>query len=284
VTTESEIQQEVFGGDLKSQLLGLLRPGSLRPLGRIIGMTAWTVGMLGVLLIGMWATTPWKAGRLRWRNRTVRRWARGMAWIVNMRMVVQGTPPRAPFFLVANHLSYVDIVLLFATVDGVFVAKHELAAWPAIGYLTRLVGTVFVNRRNRRDTKRVLTAIERRIGEGDGVIVFPEGTSSEGSDVYPMKTALFEWAARVGYPIHVATIHYATGAGLPPAREVVCWWGAMTFVPHVVALCRLPGFEATVHFGAVPLTGNDRAELAVRAREAIAANFVTHEAGYLETR
>lgn len=235
--------------------------------------------MLLVLLTGMWTTTFWPRRRLAWRNAVVRRWARGMAWIVSMRIRRIGRAPQPPFFLVANHLSYVDIVLLFAEVDGVFVAKQELAAWPAVGYLTRLVGTIFVDRTRHRDAKRVIQAIDERIEAGDGVIVFPEGTSSAGDDVYPLRPALFEWAAARSYPTSVATIHYATRPGQPPARIAVCWWGTMTFLPHVVELCRMPGFEATVHFRDAPLEASDRADLAVRARTAIAANFVPHEEG-----
>lgn len=235
--------------------------------------------MLVVLLLGMWATTPWPARRLAWRNLIVRRWARGMAWIVSMRVRRVGTAPEAPFFVVANHLSYVDIVLLFGELDGVFVAKRELAAWPAVGYLTRLVGTIFVDRTRRRDAKRVIRAIDDRVSAGDGVIVFPEGTSSAGDDVYPLRSALFEWAAERSFPTHAVTIYYGTRPGQPPARDAVCWWGDMTFLPHVIALCRMPGFDATVHFDETPLVAPDRTELAIRARAAIARNFVPHEEG-----
>jgi 1-acyl-sn-glycerol-3-phosphate acyltransferase len=193
-----------------------------------------------------------------------------------MRVTVHGPAPASPFFLVTNHLSYVDIVLLFGQVDAVFVAKHQLQGWPVVGYLTRLVGTIFIDRERRRDAKRVLEAIDRRIAEGDAVVVFPEGTSSEGVEVRPLKPALFEWAAQRGHPVHVATIHYATDPGHPPARDAVCWWGAMTFLPHLLDLCRLPGFRATLHFGPTPITGTDRATLATRARDAIAANLVPH--------
>lgn len=185
-------------------------------------------------------------------------------------------PARAPFFLVSNHVSYCDIVLLLGQVHGVFVAKKELNEWPVIGYLTRLVGTIFVDRNSRRDAKRVLETIDQRVASGDGVIVFPEGTSSSGDDVHPMRTALFEWAAQTGKPVGIASIHYTTRPGMPSAREAVCWWGDMSFVPHVLQLCQMPGFDATLHFGDEPVTGNDRGLLAAQAREAVAHNFVPH--------
>ena len=138
---------------------------------------------------------------------------------ISGRITVEGQRPPAPFFLVANHLSYVDIVLLLAELPVVFVAKQELASWPVLGYLTRLVGNIFVDRQSRRDVPRVLAEIRRRIEIGYGVVVFPEGTSSDGSSVQPMKPALFEWAAQTEYPVHCAAIRYQTRPGSPPARD-----------------------------------------------------------------
>lgn len=269
------IRDELLGAG-QHPLAGLARPGGLRAAIRLGGIAAWTAVLFVVLVSGMWVTAAPRR-RLSWRNRIVSLWARGLGRIVRMKVRVSGPRPPAPFFLVANHLSYVDIVLLLGQVDGVFIAKRELGHWPILGYLTRLVGTIFVDRASPRDAKRVLDAIDQRFRSGDGVIVFPEGTSSDGSDVSPMKAALFEWAAQTGNPIHVVTIQYATAAGLPAAREVVCWWGPMSFVPHAVDLCRLPGFEATLHFGSEPIQGADRARLAGMAREAILANFVSQE-------
>ena len=276
--SHSEIRDEVFGRDSGEILRGLTGRGGLRPVLRLTAIAAWTAGLLVVLLLGMWAATPWPRSRLGWRNRIVKRWARGMAWIVNMRMDVVGSAPPAPFFLVVNHLSYVDIVLLLANVDGVFVAKRELNQWPVVGYLTRLVGTIFLNRNNRRDARRVLQVIDQRIREGDGVVVFPEGTSGNGAEVYPMKTAMFEWAAERQYPVQVAAIHYTTADGQPPARDVICWWGTMSFVPHVLRLCRLPGFTANLRFPAEPVRAADRTTLADLARATIAGHFVPHTA------
>lgn len=279
MTNQPSIREEVYGANLSDEFRRLIQERRWRPLIRMSGIAAWTGGMLVVLLLGMWTATPWAQARLWWRNRVVRQWARGLAWIVNMQMRIEGPRPNPPFFLVANHVSYVDIVVILANLDGVFVAKRELGSWPVLGYLTRLVGTIFLDRHNRRDAVRVLAAIDTRIGDGDGVVVFPEGTSSDGGDVYPMKPAMFEWAAQAGYPVSHAAIHYQTRLGAPAARDAVCWWGTMAFMPHVIELCGLAGFQATLRFGEEPLYGTDRSDLAVRARAAIASNFVPHLPG-----
>lgn len=278
MTAQADVRNEVFGGNLKQTIGTLLRTGAVRPIVRLGAIVLWTGSLFIVLVTGMWLASPWPARRRGWRNRIVGGWARGMGRIVNMKVTILGTAPAPPFFLVANHVSYCDIVLLLGHSKGVFVAKKELNQWPVLGYLTRLVGTIFVDRNSRRDAKRVIEAIDQRVASGDGVIVFPEGTSSDGGDVYPMRTALFQWAAETGSPVAVATIHYTTRPGYRPAREAVCWWGDMSFVPHVLQLCQMPGFSATLRFGSEPVTGNDRAVLAVRAREAVAEYFVPHQA------
>lgn len=266
-------REEIFGPRPGREVATLLRSGSVRPLWRLLALCAWTTGCLATLLVGHSALVVWPRSRPRWRRRMIRRWARGLARIVGMRVDIEGQPPARPFFLVANHLSYVDIVLLLGELDTVFVAKRELTEWPVVGYLTRIAGTIFVDRERRRDAIRVLRDIEAGIERGEGIVVFPEGTSSRGAEVSPLRPALFEWAARSGFPVHVATIRYEAPPGAPSAEEAICWWGTMSFVPHLIGLCRLPGFRAVVRFADEPLVGTGRTELAARARAAIAAGL-----------
>jgi len=264
----SPIAREIYG---EAEGLGsLLREGGLRPTLRIGAAFAWTGVCLTGFFVGMAVLTFTPTVRRKWRHGSVQRWARGLCRIIGMEAEFEGPRPKAPFFLVANHLSYLDIILLLGRLEGVFVAKHELGQWPVLGYLAKLSGTILINRDRSRDSLRAMGEIEGRIAMGDGVIVFPEGTSSGGDDVYPMKPALFEWAARRGFPIHLASIRYRSPAGAPPASQVICWWGDMPFLPHLVHLCRLAAFGATVRFAAEPLVGGDRARLAAEARGRIA--------------
>ncbi len=259
---------------VRADALPVLQGGRLRAALRIIGAALWSA-----LLTLVWAVVnlfllPIPRARVRWRHRVVGAWARGLAWMLGMRRRVIGIPPRAPFFLVSNHLSYVDIILLYTCIDGVFIAKQEMRHWPILGPLANLFGTLWVNRGVRRDAVRVLDLIDEAVARGDGVVLFAEGGTSSGDALLPMRPALFDWAAREQYPVHYASLTYRTPSDMPPAHLVLCWWGEMAFGPHLMNLCRLRRFEATVEFGAAPVTGPTRGELAERVQGEIARRFV----------
>jgi 1-acyl-sn-glycerol-3-phosphate acyltransferase len=250
-----------------------LRGGHVRAAGRIAFVAAWTAVGLAVWGVGNLITLPVPRARLRWRQRVVRRWAVGMSWLLGMRSRVIGTPPRAPFFLATNHLSYMDILLLYTCSDGVFIAKREMRSWPVLGPLANLFGTIWVNRELRRDAMRVLDQIDEAVSRGDGVFLFAEGTTTRGDAMLPMKPALFDWAAREQFPVHYAAITYRTAPDSMPADLSVCWWGEMTFGRHVWDLCRLRGFEATVMFGEAPVLGPTRGAIAEQVQRAIESRY-----------
>lgn len=246
----------------------------LRAALRLSGIVAWTGICLAAFLAVTALLLPWPSGRLRWRWALLRGWSRGLAALMGMRVKLQGTPPSPPFYLVANHLSYVDIILLYTCLDCVFVAKREMRSWPVIGFLSRVAGTIWVNRESPRDAVRVLGRIDAAIARGDGVVLFAEGTTSAGEQVMPLRPALLDWAAQREHPVYCAALGYRTRPGGPPAHLAVCWWGTMTLAPHALALFRLPGFEATVDFGAEPVASRNRGELAARVRQEIQRRFV----------
>jgi 1-acyl-sn-glycerol-3-phosphate acyltransferase len=181
--------------------------------------------------------------------------------------------PKAPFFLVSNHLSYLDIVVYAAGMPCRFVAKQEVRSWPVVGFLAWAGGTIFIDRAMKRDAVRVLDDLGRAVQAGDGVVVFAEATSTPGYTVLPFRPALLEWAARTGYPVHYASIEYRTPESSPPAHLSVCWWGDMTFGRHLAALSRLPRIEATIRYGETPIAERDRKHLAERLQRAVAAQF-----------
>ncbi len=244
---------------------------------RLTALAAVTAAAsVGVLAVRAFAPARPQAARrgLRWLTRC---WARAAARILGMRVRVEGCLPEAPRLLVANHLSYVDVVALWCAVDGLFVAKSEVAAWPLVGRCGRLVRTLFLDRTRKRDLLRVLPLAQAALEDGETVILFAEGTSSAGCGVLPFKSSLFEAAARARVPVACASLGYATPAGAPSAHLAVCWWGDMTFPDHAWGLLGLPGFEVRVRFAEKLLLGPDRKWLARCARGLVDEGFVPVE-------
>lgn len=203
------------------------------------------------------------------RLRLFRLWSRLVLRLLGARVETTGIPPRHPFFLVSNHHGYVDIAVLASRVEAVFVSRDDVSRWPVFGWLSRSVGTLYVDREMKRDLPRVAAAMEKALGEGIGIVLFPEGTSTGGPEPLPFRPSLLEPAVRLGMPVHWAALSYRTAAGLPPAAEAVCWWNDMAFVPHLLALLRLRGFEARIVFGETPVVDADRKRLARVLEDAV---------------
>jgi len=231
---------------------------------RAIALSALTFAVYAVLLCGLVVFRRSSRRRIRWQGRMLHRWARFAAYILGLKIDSSCNAPCAPFLLVSNHLSYVDVVVLASRLECVFVAKRDVEDWPIIGTLCRNFGTLFVDRRNRRDLARVNDEIGRALDDGRGVILFAEGTSSKGSSVLPFRSSLLESAAIKGFPVSYAAISYRGLSDDPPASLSVCWWGDMTFGRHFVGLLRLKKVQATVSFGSLEIRADDRKTLANR--------------------
>lgn len=214
-------------------------------------------------------------GTGRWRTTVFHAWGKVMARLIGMRVRVAGNPPEPPFVLVSNHLGYVDVILLASRLRCVIVSKAEVRDWPVVGRLCASVDTLFVQREQKRDIPRVMNEMERVLESGRGIVLFPEGTSSGGDGVLRFRASLLDSAARSGRPVHYASLSYRTPDGCRPARETVCWWGNMSFAPHVFNLLALRGFEARVVFGESPILEPDRKELAARLQREVERQFQT---------
>lgn len=241
---------------------------------RIAGLLAWTGVTYSLFAIPAVIT----ARSPRWRRRvngwTQRTWARGLLRVLGVRRTHRGTPPPAPYFMVANHLSYLDILVLGAELGTVFVSKLELGTWPLMGHLSKVTGTIFIDRGRPRDAVRVMGEIDAAFAAGAGVLVFPEGTSSAGEGILPLKSALLEWAVRHRQPVHVATLRYTSAVPGRPTSEAVCWWGDDTpFVDHFLGLAALPAVTAEVVYVPTPVTAEDRTTLAQELHARLAQHF-----------
>lgn len=241
----------------------------------------WTLGAAAAITAGvvaLWALRypfvrrSWER-RLRWRDFILTNWARGLLRVMRVEVTQYGEPPAGGGLLISNHQSYVDILLLGAAGGGSFVAKSEIADWPIFGKLCRVGEVIFVRRGVKRDLPGVIDEIHRRLDARSRVLVFPEGTSTDGTAVARFRPSLLAPAAAGEIPVHWAVIRYRTRDADPPARDVVCWWGGMEFGPHVLRLMGLRGFEASIRYGAEPIVDRDRKRLAGRLESAVADAF-----------
>jgi 1-acyl-sn-glycerol-3-phosphate acyltransferase len=198
-----------------------------------------------------------QAERSRWLQRSSRRTLK----VFSLTTTHEGAPPAAGL-LVSNHLSYLDILVLVSLMPAVFVAKSEVRSWPVFGWFASLAGTLFVIRAKRSDVTRMNEEIERTLNGGDVLVLFPEGTSWNGSEVLPFKSSLLEPIVGSKHPLTVAHISYTLADG--DVANDICYWGDMTFFPHLLKLMTREQIKARVSFAPVLNPASDRKELAAQ--------------------
>jgi 1-acyl-sn-glycerol-3-phosphate acyltransferase len=159
---------------------------------------------------------------------------------------VEGSAPTRGL-VVSNHLSYLDVLILSAAMPCFFVAKTEIDRWPFFGWAGRTGGTIFLNRSSMASANSVAREIGERLKMPVPVLLFPEGTSTDGSHVLRFHARLIAPAVAAGAPITAAAIRYVAVDGTPE-REL-CWFGDALFLPHLLKTLGTAGFSAMVSFG-----------------------------------
>jgi 1-acyl-sn-glycerol-3-phosphate acyltransferase len=207
-----------------------------------------------------------RARRLHARTAWLRRWSRFACRVVGIRVTTRGSMPQSGL-LVCNHLSYLDVVVLSSIWPCVFVAKRDVATWPLFGWLARAAGTIFVDRERRLASADVVDLVRDAVAGGSLVVLFPEGTSSDGSTVLPFKSALLESAVELRCPVAPAAIEYALDDG--SVADEVCYWGDMTLVPHLLNLFFKREIRSTCSFSLPRIRAGNRKEIAHELREEI---------------
>jgi 1-acyl-sn-glycerol-3-phosphate acyltransferase len=179
---------------------------------------------------------------------------------LSLRLIVDGTPP-VDGLIASNHLSYLDVLFYGALAPYGFVAKAEVRFWPLFGPLARAGDTVFVDRGRGAQSVEAAQEIEQRLHEGMPVLLFAEGTSSDGAGVLPFRSSLFEPAIRANARVTPAAICYYSDEA-PESR--ISYWGTMVFFPHLFRTLCLEHLGASIHFGQ-PKHFADRKDAARRA-------------------
>jgi 1-acyl-sn-glycerol-3-phosphate acyltransferase len=223
---------------------------------------AFAVGFFSLCALGEFAATiPFFAATRRPHTRAawLHRWCRFACCVLGIRVAKRGLMPPAGL-LVCNHLSYLDIVVLSSIRPCVFVAKRDVAAWPLFGWLARAAGTIFVDRERRLRSSKVVDLVKDAIASGSVVVLFPEGTSSDGTTVLPFRSALLESAVQLRCPVVAGVIEYGLNHG--SVADEVCYWRDMTLLPHLFNLFFKREIRSSCSFSRPKIRTGDRKQIA----------------------
>ncbi|HEY3763348.1 MAG TPA: lysophospholipid acyltransferase family protein [Verrucomicrobiae bacterium] len=200
------------------------------------------------------------------RELWLQRHSRRMLKMFQLKPQVSGAIPTRGL-LISNHLSYLDIVVISSVTPAVFVAKKEVRSWPALGLCAQMGGTLFVDRQRRMQVGEMNDEIQKALDAGALVVLFPEGTSSNGQGVLPFRSALLEPAAQHVHSLHVGCLQYSLDEG--DAGNEVCYWGDHSFFSHMLNLMGHRTLRASVRFAPFDSDVTDRKELARQLREEV---------------
>ena len=210
--------------------------------------------------------------------------------LLQTRVHVLGQPVSdGPCLIAANHCSWLDIIVFSAVKPLSFIAKREVGGWPIFGSLARLQRSIFVDRDRRSATAGFRDLMQTRLHAGDTLVLFPEGTSTDGNRVLAFKSALMsaaettvpdrETGREVEVPVQPVTVTYTKLHGLPLARHErpsFSWYGDMDLAPHLWAALKRGPLDVVVQFHP-PVTvsqTNGRKALAAHCEAAVRGGLV----------
>lgn len=257
---------------------GLL--STLRVTGKLMLVASYTVPLIVVQELAL--RTGW------WSDQVVPRlWHRLTLKMLGIRVSVNGQlAAERPLLIASNHVSWADILVLGSLAGVHFVAKAEVRGWPVMGTFARLQRSVFIDRERRRASPEQAREIAERLGDGDPMVLFAEGTTGDGNRVLPFKSTLFG-AAQIALDatgaecilVQPVAIAYMRRNGLPLDRRErggLAWIGDMDFVPHLRQALSLGAIDVEVRFGEpIPFgKDSDRKRVARAAEGAVRSLLV----------
>ena len=228
--------------------------------------------VLAALRLRRRADAPPDAGQLA----LVQRWLGWAAILLGVRIRDRGRPTTTPALVVANHVSWLDIVVLGATLPVVFVAKAEIRRWPVLGWLAALAGTLFIERGGKHAAETVARTMAKCLGAGVSVAVFPEGTTTDGHRVRRFHPRLLAAAQEARVPIQPVALCYPHVRGVHPA---VPFTDGDTFLRSALRVLGARHIDAEVTFCPPLPPEEDRRRLAQRAHDCIEAVVLDRHAG-----
>ncbi len=232
----------------------------------------------------------------RWRiiSELMRRFNSILRILLNVKIDLQGARDclgANGHFIVANHLGYLDGIVLGSLFPVIFVTKRQVKQWPVIGQLLTLLGAIFVDRENKQDILRVIDRISGTLRQGANVLIFPEGTSSNGEKLLPFQSAFFAapLMARASVAPLTITYRFVDQEPLSAAnRDRIYWYGDMSFAPHIWHLLGTNRIEVSVkthprmEASLLHNSSRDRKQLSQACYDAIAQGVNTETENGLE--
>lgn len=242
----------------------------------------WLMARGGAHLASGWWTirTRFPALPAAEREARVQQWARRFLEIWRIDLQVHGQPPaQGPVLLAANHISWLDILVLHAAGFCRFVSKADIKDWPVIGMMATHAGTLYIARDSRRDALRVVHHMRDALQRGEVVAVFPEGTTSDGLTLLPFHANLIQAAISAESPVLPVALEFIDSRSGQMSTAPM-YIGDQTLIESVWRTLTTPGLRAVVSYGEPQSpAGRERREWAAELRESVAALRTTTGAG-----
>jgi len=223
---------------------------------RLLKLTAflslWVFFFALAAMVHLWVFILGLPNRWKIISRVNRNFTLLLRLILNIKVTVtgdEGQMERGGYVIIANHVSYVDGIVLGSIFPILFVSKREVKSWPVVGPWNVLCGTIFINRQKKEESGSTVDEIARKLKQEANVLLFPEGTSTNGEKLLPFQTVPFAAPLRNRSIIVPATLTYKTIDDKPVSaanRATVYWYGEMDFVSHFWKLLGLHSIEALV--------------------------------------
>jgi len=223
---------------------------------RLLKLTAflslWVFFFALAAMVHLWVFILGLPNRWKIISRVNRNFTLLLRLILNIKVTVtgdEGQMERGGYVIIANHVSYVDGIVLGSIFPILFVSKREVKSWPVVGPWNVLCGTIFINRQKKEESGSTVDEIARKLKQEANVLLFPEGTSTNGEKLLPFQTVPFAAPLRNRSIIVPATLTYKTIDDKPVSaanRDTVYWYGEMDFVSHFWKLLGLHSIEALV--------------------------------------
>lgn len=249
-------------------------------------MTYKLAGFLILVVIYLSVSMTW---RLLFKDLEKRRhyYVKTVSWVTGLclRMlnfkinIINPIPMNKGGLLVGNHLGMFDILVLSSRYPSLFITSVDMRETPGLGLLTEMGGCLYVERRNRSNIQNELVEIREALRQGFRVVLYPEGTSTNGERVLPFKKTLMTAAAGTGIPIIPMVINYRRVNGEPVShkwRDYVCWYGDQTFMEAFFRVISIKSIEVDIEFlpEMIVHTEEHRREVAAEIQNKIVSKYV----------